>query len=220
MKKINYKNIDFSMIHLNIGNKDGDVRINTDKLPKALYNDVQGFIIDGYEPDIEQDAVTYDVRIDSADKELLQELIELMTERLTLCRLRRNNTFISVYDNLISKANKRLSELKETPKQVFPKELQTDRAKEIFQKAIELGFMNEDFSFNGTKYQKAYFAEYASNELRLTKYRYRVDGKTPYISWKPFETLWGCKGLAQTRRESKERFGYVDKQDEIDLIFE
>lgn len=90
---------------------------------------------------------------------------------------------------------------------VFPAELDTDEARAIFQKAVYKGFMNEDFSFIGTNYQKAYFAERAAEALNL-KYK-----------WKPFETLWNCKHLAQTRRESMERFGYVDKQDEIDSIF-
>jgi hypothetical protein len=90
---------------------------------------------------------------------------------------------------------------------VYPAELDTDKARALFKKAIKKGFMNEDFSFNGTKYQMAYFAEIAAEKLNL-KY-----------TWKPFETLWGVKYLAQTRRESKEYIGKVEQQKDIDSIF-
>ena len=92
--------------------------------------------------------------------------------------------------------------------QEVPQCLQTEKAKIIFKKAIEAGFMNEDYSFNGTKYQMAYFADKAYNKLKL-EYR-----------WKHFQELWSVKNLSQTRHESIERFGHVPKQDEIDSIFD
>lgn len=92
--------------------------------------------------------------------------------------------------------------------QEVPQCLQTEEAKIIFKKAIEAGFMNEDYSFNGTKYQMAYFVEKAYYKLKL---RYK---------WKYFEELWSVKNLSQTRHESIERFGHVPKQDEIDSIFD
>ena len=92
--------------------------------------------------------------------------------------------------------------------QEVPQCLQTEEAKIIFKKAIEAGFMNEDYSFNGTKYQMAYFADKAYNKLKL-EYR-----------WKHFQELWSVKNLSQTRHESIERFGHVPKQDEIDSIFD
>lgn len=47
------KNIDLSMVHFGIADKDGEILINTDLLvKKGIYNDVVSFIIDGYEPDI------------------------------------------------------------------------------------------------------------------------------------------------------------------------
>jgi hypothetical protein len=92
--------------------------------------------------------------------------------------------------------------------QEVPQCLQTEEAKIIFKKAIEAGFMNEDYSFNGTKYQMAYFADKAYIKLKL-EYR-----------WKHFQELWSVKNLSQTRHESIERFGHVPKQDEIDSIFD
>lgn len=89
----------------------------------------------------------------------------------------------------------------------LPEELDTPEAREIFDKAIGAGFMNNDYTFNGNKYQMAYFAEKASEHLGL-KYK-----------WKPFIELWNYKHFSQTRYETKERYGHVDKQDEIDKIF-
>ena len=89
----------------------------------------------------------------------------------------------------------------------LPEELTTDEAKVLFDRAIDLGFMKEDYSFNGNKYQMAYFAEIASERLKLTH------------KWKPFEKLWQTKNLAQTKREVNERFGKVRRQDDIDKIF-
>ena len=89
----------------------------------------------------------------------------------------------------------------------LPEELNTDEAKELFNKAIKAGFMDNNYKFIGTWYQAAYFAEIAAEKLRL-KYK-----------WKYFQILWGYDKLSQTRRESKERFGKVDKQNDIEKIF-
>lgn len=89
----------------------------------------------------------------------------------------------------------------------LPKELNTDEAKKYISNAIEAGFMDNSYQWSGTKYQAALFAEICSEKLNL---RYK---------WKPFETLWNMKGLAQTRRESKERFGKVGREKEIIDLF-
>lgn len=90
----------------------------------------------------------------------------------------------------------------------IPKEFDTEEAKAIFKRAIDAGFMNEDYKFIGTWYQAAYFAERAAESLKL-KYK-----------WKAFQSLWGYDKLAQVKRENKERFGKVNKQKEIDKIFD
>lgn len=89
----------------------------------------------------------------------------------------------------------------------LPRELDTAEAKEYFSNAILAGFMDEDYQWKGTKYQAALFAEICSEKLGLKH------------KWKPFEILWGVRHMAQTRRESKERFGKVDKEYEIEAIF-
>jgi hypothetical protein len=91
--------------------------------------------------------------------------------------------------------------------QLFPPELNTDEAKMYFDRAIEAGFMNADYSFKGTKYQKALFAEVASEVLKIKR------------KWRAFEILWNTKHLAQTRRESREQIGKVDREKEISALF-
>lgn len=91
---------------------------------------------------------------------------------------------------------------------VLPSELSTDKAKRLFKKAIQAGFMDNSYKFVGTWYQAAYFAEGAAEYLDLK------------CKWKPFIDLWGYDKLAQTRRESKERFGCVKGQDDIDKLFD
>lgn len=206
------KNIDLSMVHFGIADKDGEILINTDLLvKKGIYNDVVSFIIDGYEPDIQQDAIIYANKIENSTKSELIEIKELMNERLRLCILRDDKKYIDLYDSLIRTVEERiltLPDVKEKHKQLsIPVELDTPEARELFDKAIQAGFMNSVYSFNGTRYQMAYFAEKASEHLKLKS------------KWKPFTQLWNYKYFAQSRRESKERFGYVDKQDEIDKIF-
>lgn len=206
------KNIDLSMVHFGIADKDGEILINTDLLvKKGIYNDVVSFIIDGYEPDIQQDAIIYANKIENSTKSELIEIKELMNERSRLCILREDKKYIDLYDSLIRTVEERiltLPDVKEKHKQLsIPVELDTPEARELFDKAIQAGFMNSVYIFNGTRYQMAYFAEKASEHLKLKS------------KWKPFTQLWNYEYFAQSRRESKERFGYVDKQDEIDKIF-
>ncbi len=89
----------------------------------------------------------------------------------------------------------------------LPKELATDLAMKYWPKAKQAGFVNDDYSFNGTRYQMAYFAEKFSLKLGLKP------------KWKPFAKLWNYEKFSSTRYESKERIGYVEKQEEIDQIF-
>lgn len=95
----------------------------------------------------------------------------------------------------------------QTEQNELPDELNTDKAKALFEKTIKAGFMESNYQFKGSWYQAAYFAEEAAEYLGLRH------------KWKPFAALWKYKQLAQTRRESRERFGKVTKQDDIDKIF-
>jgi len=92
---------------------------------------------------------------------------------------------------------------------VLPAELATEAAAVYWNRAKAAGWVNEDYSFNGTKYQMAFFAEIMAEKLGYK------GGK-----WKPFIKLWGVKHIAQTRHESIDRFGYVDREKELEKLFE
>lgn len=92
----------------------------------------------------------------------------------------------------------------------LPAELATENALKYWRKAQAAGWVKDDFSFNGTRYQMAYFAEAMGERLELKNNR----------KWVPFKELWKFDKFAQTRRESKERFGKVENSKEIDSLFE
>lgn len=112
----------------------------------------------------------------------------------------------SIHDIVEDAKKKRISASKVVSN--LPQELNTDEAKKYFSNAIEAGFMDNCYQWKGTMYQAALFAEICSEKLCL-KYK-----------WKTFEMFWDVTHLAQTRRESKERFGKVDKENEIIALFE
>lgn len=94
-----------------------------------------------------------------------------------------------------------------TDESQLPIELATPQAMMIWEKAKKAGWINEDYSFNGTKYQMAYAAEIMGDALMLKP------------KWKPFELLWGYKYFSQTRNESKNRIGKVDREKDIEVSF-
>jgi len=92
----------------------------------------------------------------------------------------------------------------------LPAELATEAALKYWKKAQAAGWVKDDYSFNGTRYQAAYFAQVMGEKLELKNNR----------KWVPFKKLWNFDKFSQTRRESKERFGKVEKSQEIDRLFE
>lgn len=82
----------------------------------------------------------------------------------------------------------------------IPKKLNTYEAKGIFQRAINVNILDNDFQCIGlTIYQKRRFAELASEELGIKS------------KWKTFEDLWNIKGLAQVKM-------YEADQDSLKII--
>ena len=81
-------------------------------------------------------------------------------------------------------------------KALLPKELKTDEAVKVFQKAIDTKLITnspEGLKWNDTKQLLAYFATKVSEKFSLTT-RLDKDGyKT--TAWKPFETLFNKQGL-------------------------
>ena len=221
------KNIDLSMVHFDIADKNGEILINTDKLIKqGYYNQVVPLILEGYEPDIQQDAIIYANKLDDSDRLELIQIKELMNERLRLCILRDDKKYIDLYTNLIKLVEERILNFTDASaekyKQVsehLPKELNTPEAREIFEKAIEAGFMNNDYCFIGNGNQKALFAGLANDKLGITTEQWR-DGKMVEVkSWKPFEQLWNVKGLADKWKKIMNYKTEVKDSEKIKNIF-
>jgi len=218
------KNIDLSMVHFGIADKDGEILINTDLLvKKGIYNDVVSFIIDGYEPDIQQDAIIYANKIENSTKSELIEIKELMNERLRLCILREDKKYIDLYDSLIRTVEERilnLPDVEEEHKQLsIPEELDTPEARKIFDKAIQAGFMNPDYSFNGNGNQLALFAGLASDTLGLTITQWRGEKRIKVRSWVPFKQLFGKNDYANRWRNIILNKVNVKDADKIKKIF-
>lgn len=75
-----------------------------------------------------------------------------------------------------------------TQPQPLPDELNNDVAKEYLQRLVNNGFCDSDYRWNNnkTQYQATWAADHISKLLKLKN------------KWKPFETLWGFKNMAQT----------------------
>lgn len=111
------------------------------------------------------------------------------------------------YDLLIQRIDHQISSLQDdecSPDSVMviPKELNTDKAKQLLERAVKAGLIDDT---NGYKWLEsdtllAYFVEKSSDYLGLSKGEYQsVEGKNKTeskkrISWKPFEALFKLKG--------------------------
>ena len=102
----------------------------------------------------------------------------------------------------------------------MPPELDTAKAKELFQKAIDAGLIsvteNGGYRWKGTKALLAYFADLANEHLKLGKGEYRGSVK---ISWKPFERLFGVSGLAVAKRDFQLTGNLPDGYGQVDSLF-
>lgn len=99
----------------------------------------------------------------------------------------------------------------------FPEELNNDNAKSIISKVIKAGLCDHNYKWLKTKSLLAYFADRASEYLKLGKGEYNGKIKT---SWKPFETLFGISGLCGAKKDYQRTgtlpVGYKD----VDKLFE
>lgn len=77
----------------------------------------------------------------------------------------------------------------------IPEELNNDKAKGIFKKAILANLCDENYTWKESIQLLAYFAEKMSELLRLTHKKNKDDTIQTY--WKPFETLFEYKGKKQ-----------------------
>lgn len=99
----------------------------------------------------------------------------------------------------------------------LPKELNSDRAKSIISRAIKEGLCDNNYKWLKSKALLAYFADRASEYLKLGKGEY--DGKIK-TSWKPFETLFGISGLSGAKRDYQKTGTLPDGYKEVNNFFE
>lgn len=99
----------------------------------------------------------------------------------------------------------------------LPDELNTDKAKSILQKAINKSLCDRNYKWLNSKALLAYFADRASDYLNLGKGEY--DGKTK-TAWKPFETLFGIRGLSGARRDYQKTGTLPDGYNDINELFQ
>jgi hypothetical protein len=110
-----------------------------------------------------------------------------------------------VGDGFIAYLHERLKELE--PQQEIPEELNSDKAKVIFDRAEQAGLISK----NGQQYRwnkstvntyqlLAYFCEKMSQYLNLNNRIKNKEGE-PMTSWKPFEKLFGVEKLIRYKND-------------------
>lgn len=102
----------------------------------------------------------------------------------------------------------------------LPEELDTPGAREIFEKAIDAGFIEKSetgYKWKDKKNLLAYFADRMNEKLHLGKGMYDKKQKR---AWKPFETLFGITGLAGAEKDYQRSGTTPEKSKEIDLLFD
>ena len=93
-------------------------------------------------------------------------------------------------------------ELAESKPQQLPDGLNTNEAKQIFQRAIAVRIIEgteQGYKWKGTKQLLAYFAEQMSNKFNLSG-KLDKEGNTT-VSWKPFEDLFGVANLRSAKND-------------------
>ena len=159
-------------------------------------------------------------------KDELIEIKELMNERLILCILRDDKKYINLYTNLIETVKEKILSLSEINDEKhdhaalsIPDVLDTPEARKIFDKAIQAGFMNPDYSFNGNGNQLALFAGLVSDTLGLTITQWRGEKRIEVRSWEPFKQLFGKNDYANRWKNINTYSIKVKDADKIKKIF-
>lgn len=89
----------------------------------------------------------------------------------------------------------------------------------IMQKAVEAGFCTQDgWQYRWkVKVEAAYFASLANERFNLSKRK--INGKTPAVTWIPFEALFGLKELRTAFNGYKQCKTALVRECEIDKLF-
>lgn len=89
----------------------------------------------------------------------------------------------------------------------------------IMQRAVEAGFCRQEgWRYRwGVKVEAAYFASLANERFNLSKRK--INGKTPAVTWIPFEALFGLKELRTAFNDYKQCKTALVRECEIDKLF-
>ena len=89
----------------------------------------------------------------------------------------------------------------------------------IMRRAVEGGFcVQEGWRYKwGVKVEAAYFASLANERFNLSKRK--INGKTPAVTWIPFEALFGLKELRTAFNDYKQCKTALVRECEIDKLF-
>lgn len=128
--------------------------------------------------------------------------------------------FSKIAEELYLKHSKKNTHQKKNSSDKFcselPAELKTDKAKEIFSRAIAAGFIAEteiSYVWKGQKNELAYFAELMSKYLNLS----HGDKNN---SFKPFEITFGINGLCRVANDYKKIGKVPARHKMLDALFE
>lgn len=99
---------------------------------------------------------------------------------------------------------------------ILPKELNTEEAIILLQKAVKIGLCDDSYKWLKSKALLAYFADKASEYLGLGKGEY--DGKKK-VSWKPFETLFVYENLSVAKQDWIKTGTLPDGYKDVDRLF-
>lgn len=120
-------------------------------------------------------------------------------------------------EEITNNSNTHKKEKRYNKQATIPKELNTEKAKALIQKAIQKGLCDNNYKWLKSKALLAYFADRASEHLNLGKGKYGDKIKT---SWKPFETLFNAKGLSGAKNDYQKTGTLPDGYEIVDKLFE
>lgn len=183
-----------------------------------------GIAIEGLLPDItaiREEFKPYSAQIDFAG---------IIGDKDTFTYLRQVNrnfeTFVSLLKERCSAHNIMLPEIPQEPEYIsesqqikLPNELNNDKARGIFEKAIKKGVINIDASgyhWNRAKNLLAYFGEQMNSFLNISTGEYNGAKKN---SWKSYEILFNNKNLARAKRDYAKYESKPTGYKEIDSLF-
>ena len=192
------------------------IRWEVEKNLKDIYSEYYGRCFEVWKSNVRYDIELMQKSANEIEAAFIRVMIEDESNRIEESSKRlfpylpeeEQRILIQVGDGFIRYLRDRLNELKPNHNQSssvhqLPDQLDTDKARRYFRKAIDLGLMSEEYEWLKGLQMLACFARDMSLKLNLNKAT-NSDG-TKRISWKPFENLFEVE-------QGKLRLNYNDIQ--------